>query len=90
MTSIFGFATIKTNDNFASHFLLKLKQRRISQNATRKTLKIPDYKIPSCSNRMIAYKKFDKLYLKVIYKIEGENIIVITQHWEEKSKLIQK
>jgi len=66
-----------------------LKQRRISKIVVRKTLKSPDYKIPSYSDRMIAYKRFDKLYLKVVYKIEDGNIIVITQHWEEKPKLIK-
>lgn len=72
---------------FTRHALLKLKQRGISKVAVRETLKSPDYNIPSCSNRIIAYRRFDKLYLKVIYKIEGGNIIVITQHWIEKSKL---
>ena len=71
---------------FTNHALLKLKQRGIPKSSVIKTLKSPDYKFPSYSDRMIAYKKFDKLYLKVIFKIEKENIIVITQHWEEKPK----
>ena len=75
---------------FSCHSLLKLRQRGISQNIVKKTLEAPDDKICSYSDRIIAYKKFDKLYLKVIYRIEGENIIVITQHWEKRSKLIQK
>jgi len=74
---------------FTRHSLLKLKQRGIPKIVVRKTLKSPDYKIPSYSDRMIAYKKFDKIYLKVVYKIEDGNIIVITQHWEEKPKLIK-
>ena len=74
---------------FTNHALLKLKQRRISKTVVKNTLKSPDYKFPSYSGRMIAYKKFDKLYLKVVYKKEDNNIIVITQHWEEKPKLIK-
>lgn len=74
---------------FTNHALLKLKQRGISKEAVIKALKSPDYKFPSYSGRIIVYKKFDKLYLKVVYKMEGENIIVITQHWEEKPKLIK-
>ena len=74
---------------FTNHALLKLKQRRISKEAVRKTLKSPDYKTPSYSGRILAYKKFDRVYLKVVYKIEKDNIIVITQHWEEKPKLIK-
>lgn len=49
---------------FTRHSLLKLGQRGISEAAVRKTLKTPDYKIPSYSGRIIAYKKFDKLILK--------------------------
>lgn len=74
---------------FTSHSLLKLKQRGVSKIAVIETLKSPDYKFPAYSNRMIAYRKFDKLYLKVIYKIEEGDIIVITQHWEEKPRLIK-
>jgi len=72
---------------FTHHALLKLKQRGISKIAVRETLKLPDCKASSYSDRIIAYKKFDKLYLKVVYRIEEKNIVVITQHWEEKPKL---
>jgi hypothetical protein len=74
---------------FTNHALLKLKQRRISKTIVIKTLESPDYKFPSYSDRIIAYKKFDKLYLKVVYKIKEEDIVVITQHWIEKPKLIK-
>jgi hypothetical protein len=74
---------------FTNHALLKLEQRGILKSSVIKTLKSPDYKTSGYSGRMIAYKKFDKLYLKVVYKIEDNNIIVITQHWTEKSKLIK-
>ncbi len=71
---------------FTRHALLKLQQREISREAVRKTLKYPDYKIPSYGDRVIAYKKFDKLYLKVIYRIEEGSMVVITQHWQKKIK----
>jgi len=74
---------------FTSHALLKLRQRGISKFSVKETLKSPDYTLPSYSGRIIAYKKFDKLYLKVVYKIENGNIIVITQHWEERPKLVK-
>jgi len=74
---------------FTQHALLKLKQRRISQETVRKTLKSPDYKFPSYLDRKIVYKKFGKLYLKVIYRKEERNIIVITQHWEERPKSLK-
>jgi hypothetical protein len=71
---------------FTRHALLKLQQRGISQQAVKETLKLPDYKIPSHGNRMIAYKKFDELYLKVIYRVEKGSIVVITQHWQKRIK----
>lgn len=74
---------------FTRHTLLKLKQRGITKSVVKQTLKSPNYKFSSYSNRSIAYKKFDKVYLKVVYKIEDDNLIVITQHWEEKPKLIK-
>jgi hypothetical protein len=74
---------------FTSHALLKLNQRGIAKMAVIKTIKLPDYKFLSHSKRIVAYKKFDKLYLKVIYKIENSNIIIITQYWEEKPKLFK-
>ena len=72
---------------FTNHALIKLKQRRIPKIVVKRTLKSPDYKFSSYSERQIAYKKFDKIYLKVIYKKERDNIIVITQYWEIKPKL---
>jgi hypothetical protein len=72
---------------FTNHALLKLQQRRISKAAVMKTLKSPAYKFPSYSGRMTAYKKLDRTYLKVIYKLEGKDIVVITQYWEMKPRL---
>jgi len=72
---------------FTSHAILKLAQREISKTIVIKALNSPDHKFKSYSNRTIIYKRFDRLYLKVVYRIENNNIIVITQHWEEKPKL---
>ncbi len=72
---------------FSEHALLKLKQRGISKITVKGALYSPDYKFSSYSDRMVIYKKFDKLYLKVIYRMENGDTIVITQHWEKKPKL---
>lgn len=66
---------------FTQHSLLKLRQREIPQLAVARTLKEPDYTFNSYGDRKIAYKKFNQLYLKVVYKIENQNFVVITQHW---------
>jgi len=45
------------------------------------TIKNPEHISKSYSNREICYEKFGNLYLKVVYKKEDKNIIVITQYW---------
>lgn len=66
---------------FTQHSLLKLKQRKISKNLVIKTIKNPERILKSYSNREIGYKRFGKLYLRVVYKKEDKNIIIITQYW---------
>ena len=68
---------------FSQHSLLKLKQRKIAKIKVIKTLGQPDYFLKSHLGRIIAYKKFNKLYLKVIFKKQGNNLLVITQYWTE-------
>ena len=69
---------------FTKHSLLKLKQRNIPKNFVDKTVENPDYVASSRNYRRIAYKKFSKLYLKVIYFEKNNNIIIITQYWNKK------
>jgi len=69
---------------FTEHALLKLNQRKIKKEFVLKTLETPDHTAMSPSGRIVAFKKFSKLYPKVIYKRERHNIIVVTQHWVEK------
>ena len=69
---------------FSKHSLLKLGHRGISREKVVQTLERPDYILPSYADRMRAYKKFGKLYLKVVFRRERDDIVVITQHWEEK------
>ena len=66
---------------FTQHALLKLKQRKISKKLVVEALKSPDNVLKSYSDRKIIYKKFSRLYLKIIYREESENIVVITQYW---------
>ena len=71
---------------FTQHSLLKLKQRKILKSLVIKALKNPDYVLKSYSDRKIVYKKFSKLYLKIIYREEAEDIVVITQYWTKTIK----
>lgn len=71
---------------FTQHSFVKLKQRGISRVAVTKTLKNPDHTFNSYSNRKVAFKKLNHLYLKVVYKKEKQNFIVITQYWVKEIK----
>ena len=71
---------------FSKHSLLKLGQRNISEQKVMGAIRNPDYVFPSYGDRKVAYKKFGKLYLKVIFKREKGNILIITQHWDEAFK----
>lgn len=71
---------------FSDHALLKLEQRKMEKELVITALKSPDLTKPSYGDRQIAYKRFGKLYLKVIYRKEGDNLIIITQHWTDKMK----
>lgn len=66
---------------FTRHSLLKLKQREISRMLVRETINAPDVVFKSYANREVAYKKVKRRYLKVVFKKENKNIIIITQHW---------
>ena len=68
---------------FTQHALSKLKQRGIPKVFVAATLRNPDVKSKGYSNRKVAYKKFGKFYLKVIFRSEDNDAIVITQYWTE-------
>ncbi|MCG2689702.1 DUF4258 domain-containing protein [Candidatus Parcubacteria bacterium] len=74
---------------FTQHALLKLKQRRIKKDLVLETLKKPDKTLLSRNDRKIVLKKFGKLYLKVVFRQEQSNIVVITQHWVDDIKQVK-
>jgi len=66
---------------FSKHALLKLEQRKIPKNFVFATLRKPDYTGESYGGRKIVFRKFKKLYLKVIFQGKANFITVITQYW---------
>ena len=68
---------------FSAHSLLKLKQRNIIKQKIIQTVKNPDVVLLSLLNRKMAYKKFGKLYLKVVFIEENDKTAIITQYWDE-------
>lgn len=71
---------------FTDHALLKLKQRGIKKDFVLKALIKPQYQFQSYGDRKVASKKFGNLYLKIIYREEDGNTIIITQHWDKQFK----
>ena len=71
---------------FTNHAKRKIKERRLKKAWIVKTIKESDFTFASRSKRKIAYKKFTKLYLAVIYTKEKNNLIVITSHWDKDFK----
>ncbi len=74
----------------SDHALRKMEQRRLKKEWVLSALDTPDHGTPGYENRMIAYKKIEKLYLAVIYVKEDGNIVVITAHWEKGFKTIKE
>lgn len=71
---------------FTRHALLKLQQRSVKKDLVIKTLEKPERAFPTYGKRIAAFRKFGRLYLKVVFRKEGKNIVVITQYWVEKLK----
>ena len=69
---------------FTEHSEQKLDERKLARLQVLEVLKKPDKTIKTYGNRIAAFKKFGELYLKVVYKREGKDAIIITQHWVEK------
>ena len=72
---------------FSEHAKLKLAQRNIAKRKVIETLRKPDMMVKTSSDRRIAYKQFNKLFLKVVFKEEKNDVVVITSRWDEEFKL---
>lgn len=72
---------------FTEHSKRKIEQRGLKREFVEKTLVSPDFVKETYGDRKVAYRQFSKLYLAVVFKVEGEDFIVITSHWEENFKL---
>lgn len=71
---------------FSKHASLKLRQRGLTKQRVLEILETPDYIELSYSNRQAAYKKFGRLFLKVIFTKQVKKTIIITQYWDEDFK----
>ena len=65
------------------HAEMKREQRGIDKKKVEEAVHDPDSVEDSYAGRKVAYKDFGNLHLKVVFVEEGEEIIVITQHWTD-------
>ncbi len=70
---------------FTNHALLKLKQRNLTKEKVIQTVENPDEIMLTYGERNAVLKKFGKLYLKVVFRKDGKDVIIITQHWITKT-----
>ena len=69
---------------FSDHARKQLKERKLDAKLIRLTVTYPN-KMVLYENKYFAYRKFGKLYLKVVFGKVAENmIIIITQHFVKK------
>ena len=71
---------------FTRHALRKLAHRNIRKKNVIITILNPE-KVILENNKFCAYRKFGKLYLKVVFRKLGVVIVVITQYLTDKIKI---
>ena len=71
------------------HALLRVRQREISLEEVKATIRRPDLKVPSKRGRLKAVKKFRGRELVVIYKRTRHLDIVVTVFWRENVDFIR-
>lgn len=66
---------------YTKHANLRIKQRNLSTRQIERTILSPDRTLPSFQKRLLVQKKFGHKTLEVIYRKEGEKIIILTAYW---------
>lgn len=72
---------------YTKHALDNLVKRRITKDKVEKCLENSDLKTSGTRGKDIFLKDFGKNFLKVVAIKEGEDIIVITEHWIDKKRI---
>ena len=66
---------------FSNHAKYRINERKISIVDVRQTVKNPDSKKVDGHGMMVIIKRFGRKSLEVVYKIQGNKIIVITAYY---------
>jgi len=66
---------------FTRHALVKMGRRNLSQEIVADTVKFPEVIRESRGGRKEYYRRYGRMYLKVIIKRERIVMLVLTAHW---------
>ncbi len=67
------------------HAKRRMKEREVGEDEAESAINSPDYTEPSIKGRTNAFKYINGRHLKVTFKTESENILVITVTVRKKS-----
>ena len=66
---------------FSSHALLMIRQRGLDKTKILETIHNSDFVIPAHNFREARFRLYRKNHLKVVIKLERDQLVVITSHW---------
>ena len=69
--------------DFSDHAIEKIIERKLKKSWIIKTVNQPEHVKPSWGNRTMAYRKFGKQYLKVVFVKQERTTTVITAFFEK-------
>ena len=72
------FATPKMKIRFSRHAKRQMKWRKLSENDVLSAVKEPDDIENTIKGRKNAFKNFEKGVLRVTYKKDGDQVVIIT------------
>lgn len=64
-----------------------LALRNIKKKQVEETIKTTDNRTEGYENKIVLYKNFGNNYLKVVIAKEGNEVVVITNHWIAKKRI---
>ena len=63
---------------YTDHAKQRMEERDVSIGQVEQIVYEPDYTVSSFERRIVATKKIGDRTINVVYKVEGDNIIIIT------------
>ena len=66
---------------YTKHSKVRIKQRNLKSQQIEETIIEPDKVTSSFKGRLITQKNFSGETLEVIFKKQGNNVIIITAYW---------